>query len=209
MCSVMCYDYHGKWDKKTGHNAPLKPRPDEKGNDVFFNLEYTVEYLVKKGAKPEKTVLGVPLYGRAFLLKNTHDDRMGAPAQANSFAGKHFQVFLDILIELLVTGPYTREAGFLGYNEICEELDKEEEGWEVKWEACHKAPYMVNSNKWVSYDNEKSVKMKADLAWDKQLAGVMVWSIETDDFHGKIDRLKVYVYCKHILLSHKLTKGLL
>ena len=87
MFPVMCYDYHGKWDKKTGHNAPLKSRPDEKGNDLFFNLEYTVEYLVKKGAKPEKTVLGVPLYGRAFLLKNSHDDRMGAPAQSNSFAG--------------------------------------------------------------------------------------------------------------------------
>ena len=57
----------------------------------------------------------------------------------------------------------------------------------MKWEACHKAPYMVNNNKWVSFDNEKSVKMKADLAWDKQLAGVMVWSIETDDFQGKID----------------------
>ena len=114
MCSVMCYDYHGKWDKKTGHNAPLKPRPDEKGNDVFFNLEYTVEYLVKKGAKPEKTVLGVPLYGRAFLLKNTHDDRMGAPAQANSFAGKHFQVFLDILIELTLNRSVHERGGVPG-----------------------------------------------------------------------------------------------
>ena len=45
---------------------------------------------------------------------------------------------------------------------------------------------MVNKQKWVSYDNERSVKMKADLAWDKNLAGVMVWSIETDDFNGML-----------------------
>ena len=88
--NVMCYDYHGKWDKKTGHNAPLRARPDEKGDDRFFNLEYTVNYLMEKGAVPEKTVLGVPLYGRAFLLTNVNDDRMGAPAQSNSFAGKEF-----------------------------------------------------------------------------------------------------------------------
>ena len=43
--------------------------------------------VLQLGAVPEKTVLGVPLYGRAFLLKNTHNDKMGAPAQANSFAG--------------------------------------------------------------------------------------------------------------------------
>ena len=84
---VMCYDYHGKWDKKTGHNAPLRPRPDETGDDIFFNLDYTINYLIKKGAIAEKTVLGVPLYGRAFLLSNAADDRMGAPAQSNSFAG--------------------------------------------------------------------------------------------------------------------------
>ena len=46
-----------------------------------------VTCLLQLGAVPEKTVLGVPLYGRAFLLKNTNNDKMGAPAQANSFAG--------------------------------------------------------------------------------------------------------------------------
>ena len=88
-----------------------------------------------------------------------------------------------------MSGPYTREAGFLGYNEICEELSKEDSEWEVKWENCHKAPYMINKQKWVSYDDEKSVGLKADLAWDKGLAGVMVWSIETDDFNGECSEL--------------------
>ena len=56
-----------------------------------------------QGAIPEKTVLGVPFYGRAFKLENPHDSRMGARSRSTSFAG-----------------PYTREDGFLGYNEICE-----------------------------------------------------------------------------------------
>jgi chitinase len=82
---VMCYDYHGKWDRKTGHNAPLYPRPNEKGQDVLLNVDNTLEYLMKKGALPEKTVLGVPLYGRAFSLMNPHDYKMGARAKTTSF----------------------------------------------------------------------------------------------------------------------------
>ena len=50
------------------------------------------------------------------------------------------------------------------------------------WEKCHAAPYMFNEDKWVSYDNERSIRLKADFAWEKKLGGVMVWSIETDDF---------------------------
>ena len=100
--NVMCYDYHGKWDKRTGHNAPLRVRPGESEQDQMLNLEKTVSHLLKRGADPGKTVLGVPLYGRAFLLSDPAQRGMGSPARTNSFKG-----------------PFTREAGFLGYNEIC------------------------------------------------------------------------------------------
>ena len=93
----------------------------------------------------------------------------------------------DVIYNSVPPGPFTREAGFLGYNEICQDLRKNNASWSVVWEACHKAPYMVNMIKWVSYDNERSVKLKADFAYDMKLGGVMVWSIETDDFHGKTD----------------------
>src|SRR5699024_2633657 len=35
---VMCYDYHGGWESKTGHNAPLYARPDEYGSDRILNV---------------------------------------------------------------------------------------------------------------------------------------------------------------------------
>jgi GH18 family chitinase len=34
--SVMTYDYHGQWDKVTGHLAPLKEHPND--TDKTFNL---------------------------------------------------------------------------------------------------------------------------------------------------------------------------
>lgn len=34
----MCYDYHGGWETKTGHNAPLFARPEESGMDSLSNV---------------------------------------------------------------------------------------------------------------------------------------------------------------------------
>jgi GH18 family chitinase len=36
FANVMSYDYHGFWDRKTGHHSPIKKQPDDQHND--FNL---------------------------------------------------------------------------------------------------------------------------------------------------------------------------
>ena len=82
---MMCYDYHGKWDNKTGHNAPLHPRPTEPEEEQKKNIEFSLQYLLNKGALPEKTVLGVPFYGRTFTLKNIDSNKMDAPTEATAF----------------------------------------------------------------------------------------------------------------------------
>ena len=41
LINVMCYDYHGGWETKTGHNAPLYARPDEYGGDRILNVVRT------------------------------------------------------------------------------------------------------------------------------------------------------------------------
>ena len=56
---------------------------------------------MKGGAPAHKLILGTGLYGRTFLLTNSSNFAMNAPSQTTAFAG-----------------PYTREDGFLGYNEV-------------------------------------------------------------------------------------------
>lgn len=40
--NVMTYDFHGKWEKKTGHNCPLYPHRKDKGDQKYLNLVCTV-----------------------------------------------------------------------------------------------------------------------------------------------------------------------
>ena len=46
------------------------------------------------------------------------------------------------------------------------------------------APYAVKGENWIGIDDEKSIKIKAEYIKQQGLAGGMVWSIDTDDFHG-------------------------
>ncbi len=61
----------------------------------------------------------------------------------------------------------------------------ESKSWTVEWNDEHMAPYMYKGLKWVSYDNPESIRIKSEFAYDQGLAGVMTWSIDTDDFSGK------------------------
>jgi chitinase len=43
---------------------------------------------------------------------------------------------------------------------------------------------MTNDATWISYDNEKSVQAKTNFAMSQKMAGVLIWSLDTDDFKG-------------------------
>ncbi|CAG7666382.1 unnamed protein product, partial [Allacma fusca] len=50
--AVMTYDFHGQWDKKTGHVAPLFAH--EEDDSVYFNSNYSLNYWITKGADRRK-----------------------------------------------------------------------------------------------------------------------------------------------------------
>ncbi|XP_066255008.1 probable chitinase 2 [Euwallacea similis] len=163
---VMCYDYHGAWDQKTGANAPLR------STDVL-NVEFTINYMMKLGAPMNKLVLGVPLYGRTFILPepiepgSVRKPRLGMASTSVGFQG-----------------PLTRESGFMGYNEICLEVKNKTAPWRKYWDPESRTPFAVRGAQLITYDDERSIFEKVQFAMENNLGGIMVWSVDTDDFHG-------------------------
>lgn len=163
---IMCYDYHGSWDRKVGPNAPLE-------DEGFLSVRFTIEYLMELGCPASKLVVGLPFYGRTF---KTHlDGYFGDESDDHGFQG-----------------PFTREDGFLGYNEICPLLSNKSSGWSKSWdEKTSQAIARYHDDdgltKVVTYDSTRSIANKVRFAVQKNLAGAMVWSVDTDDFLGECE----------------------
>jgi chitinase len=63
--NLMAYDYAGSWDGTCGHQANLYPSRNSPGSTPF-STDQAVRYYISNGVPPEKMVIGMPLYGRAF-----------------------------------------------------------------------------------------------------------------------------------------------
>ena len=108
--AVMSYDYHGHWDRKTGHVSPFFNHPDDEY--FYFNTNFTIHYWIEKGCPRTKLVMGMPLYGQSFTLDSSAKHGLNAAASQKGAAG-----------------DFTRAPGFLAYYEICHKIKKEK--WTV------------------------------------------------------------------------------
>ncbi|XP_078034878.1 endochitinase-like [Augochlora pura] len=165
--NVMTYDFNGYWNGYTGMNSPIyaSERDAHDSYDWQLNINASIHYWLDQGAPAHKLILGVPFYGITFTLKDSSKHGLHAPT---SGPGKK--------------GPYTNDEGNIGYNEIC--VDLKNGGWTVVRDSKEDVPYAYKGKQWVSYDDPSSIKPKAEFAKHKNLGGVMIWSIDTDDFHG-------------------------
>ncbi|KRT85184.1 glycoside hydrolase, partial [Oryctes borbonicus] len=134
--------------------------------------EYTIKHLLKLGADPEKLILGIPFYGRTFLRLESNVNNIVPPRLGEMFRNTTFN------------GSFTQEEGFMGYNEICLEFINRNSNWSMLWDDVSKTPYAVQNEKIIVYDNHRSISEKVNFALNYSLGGVMIWSIDTDDFRG-------------------------
>merc|ERR1712073_222797 len=106
--AVMTYDYHGHWDKKTGHVAPMYAHPEDDYD--YFNTDFTMKYWMENGAPANKLVMGMSLYGQAFTLND--QSKAGLNAQANQ-KGRQWVGYDDVAM-IKYKSEYIRKMGFAG-----------------------------------------------------------------------------------------------
>uniref|UniRef100_A0A0K8T1H2 GH18 domain-containing protein n=1 Tax=Lygus hesperus TaxID=30085 RepID=A0A0K8T1H2_LYGHE len=159
---LMAYDYHGPWDRKTGHVAPLHHH----NGDVSprFNVDFSINYWLSKGLRKDKLVLGMPMYGKSFTLANPSNNGLNAPISGPGRGG-----------------PITNAGGTLAFYEICSSVKRYH--WNIKRESDGSmGPYAFKGDQWVSYDDISDIKKKSELIKSMGLGGGMVWTPAFDDF---------------------------
>ncbi|ESO03463.1 hypothetical protein HELRODRAFT_80604, partial [Helobdella robusta] len=158
--SIIVYDYDGWSQNVTRHNSPLF------SNNNSSSLSWSTSYVELSGVEPSKIVVGVPLYGRCFILEDSNNTKVGA----------------------LVAGPcpsgeYSHIPGVVSYAEICLTYINNPET-KFYWSDEHQASYLVYKNLWISYENERSLVRKVDYLYQKNYGGCMAWNLQFDDFNG-------------------------
>lgn len=161
---MMTFDLTGPWDDKVGFHAPLRGNGEK-------NIESRVRYFMDQGVPADKIVLGIPFFGRTFVTEN--DGNVGDRTINNhGFAG-----------------PFFREDGFLGYNEICSmRRDKQ---WDISFDpessqAIGKFKHNGLTNV-ATFDSPRSVANKVKFLMEKNLAGVWTWFVDSDDFRRRCE----------------------
>ncbi|KAF5956274.1 hypothetical protein HYC85_003499 [Camellia sinensis] len=149
--NVMCYDYHGSWDTSaTGAQAALF---DPKSN---ISTSYGLRSWIKAGLPPSKLIMGLPLYGRTWRLKDPRSHGVGAPAVA--------------------VGPGS--DGVLTYSEV--EAFNRANNATVVYDGVTVSTYSVAGTSWIGYDDARSTTVKIEFAQVLGLRGYFFWAVNGD-----------------------------
>ncbi|KAK3007433.1 hypothetical protein RJ639_013559 [Escallonia herrerae] len=149
--NAMCYDYRGSWDTSaTGAQAALY---DPKSN---VSTSYGLRSWIKAGFPRKKLIMGLPLYGRSWELKDPMAHGVGAPAVG--------------------LGP--GELGVMTYSEV-EKFNRETNAT-VVYDSATISTYSVAGTSWIGYDDIRSTTVKILYAQALGLRGYFFWAVHGD-----------------------------
>lgn len=148
--NLMTYDY--SWGQ-AGHHTNLFPSADY---DKENSAHKAVTTYMAAGVPAHKLVVGLAFYGRGGVTGTTDQHGLHQKIVSNFHIGGGYTYIKDSLVN---------QKGFKSY-----------------WDKKAKAPYLFNATdkKFISYDNERSVKYKCQYVKKHELGGVMFWEYSSD-----------------------------
>lgn len=157
--NLMTYDMGTAFSTVATFNAPLREvaaDPLDPALRRWNNVEGAVEYYREHGVPAHKLVLGVPFYGRGFRVSSGAGgglyQRYDAPFEAGDWR--------------------TIKAGLLS-----------DPRWQRHWHPVAQTPWLFNAGDriFVSYEDPRSIAIRARFAKDHGLRGVFMWELTGDD----------------------------
>lgn len=146
--SPMCFDYFGKWTPSaTGSHAQLF---DKTSN---FSTSYGVKSWIEAGVPPEKLVMGLPVYGRTWRLKDACQHGIGAPAEGVGPGNDGVMIYSDVL----------------EFNSA--------KGATVVFDTESVSTYSFAGTTWIGYDGPSSIDIKVKFAKAHGLRGYFFWAL--------------------------------
>lgn len=153
--NVMTYDFHGPWGDHAGHNAPLHPAPGDPDGATMNSAAGMAYWNTTKGFPREKLLLGIPCYGRSFLV-----GRMHLPTKEAS--------------------PRT----YLGFNAVRKLLaDGWRREWDAAAAVPYLVKDGVAEV--ISYEDEESAEIKGRWAKAQGYRGIFFWEVSQDVEAGR------------------------
>lgn len=148
--NAMCFDYHGSWETSmTGaHAALFDPKSD-------ISTSFGLRSWVGAGVPAEKVVMGLPLYGRTWKLRDPAEHGVGAPAVGVG-PGDGVLLFKDLM----------------NYN-------VKNNATEV-YDGTTVSTYSYSGTAWIGYDGATSVREKIHYAQGLNLGGYFFWALGYD-----------------------------
>uniref|UniRef100_A0A1I8Q3S3 GH18 domain-containing protein n=1 Tax=Stomoxys calcitrans TaxID=35570 RepID=A0A1I8Q3S3_STOCA len=156
--NVMAYNYTS--GNRLTHDAPLFGRGDD-------NVEATINFWIDKGAPSSKLNLGVAFVAHSYILWDSQDIRTETAVDTE--------------------WPFSSvEPEFKPYGQICHiEYMKLIFNTSYGFDGEVGASFVQDQVTWTSYESPRSLEMKMDFVLQERLRGVMIWSLQNDDYLGK------------------------
>ena len=177
------YDLAGGWSNVANHNAPLHPYDNQDGN---LSLSGAITYLKDiLGVPANKINMGLPSFGRG-VVTSASTATVGSPTvktQVNFVPDGPVETAAD-----LDSWPHNIWDGTPMYYHIKSVYQADTANqWQRYWDDKAKVPYLVNGNKFLSYDDPESIAYKVKHYAEEDLAGIIVWTAVGDLELGPLD----------------------